>query len=109
MLAMGCSCIEFKFRNIFEQLAQSDCMLARLLPCHFTIATGAAAAAAVPAARYNGCWRWSTDGSRSLQHHLLLDTTAGSLQDNLRQVLWFVAEVKAASSARVQQRALVAA
>ncbi|WIA15383.1 hypothetical protein OEZ85_002045 [Tetradesmus obliquus] len=47
--------------------------------------------------RYDGCWRWSTDGSRSLQHHLLLDTTAGSLQDSLQQVLLFVAEVAASS------------
>ncbi|KAF6266465.1 AAA domain-containing protein [Scenedesmus sp. NREL 46B-D3] len=58
--------------------------------------------------RYDGCWRWSLDGSRSLQHHLLLDTTAGSLQENLQRVLQFVAEVMP-NSEQAQHKMLVLA
>jgi hypothetical protein len=62
-----------------------------------------AAAAAAAGCRYDACWRWSTDGSRHLQHHLQLDTTAGSLQDNLQQLLQFVAGISAAPVAGSEQ------
>lgn len=53
--------------------------------------------------RYDGCWRWSRDGSLALTHHLLLDLTNLSSHGAVSQVLEFFVERKLLAPVCAQQ------
>eukprot|EP00878_Enallax_costatus_P012305 GHUV01012853.1.p2 GENE.GHUV01012853.1~~GHUV01012853.1.p2 ORF type:complete len:166 (+),score=51.59 GHUV01012853.1:1406-1903(+) len=43
--------------------------------------------------RYNGCWQWSTNGSRQLEHYSLVDSARHSLDDSVQAVLDFLQRI----------------
>lgn len=47
--------------------------------------------------RYGDSYKWTTDGSCMLKHHLVIDTTGSDVDQQVQQVVGFVQSLQAAT------------